>query len=222
MLLYEKQRIEIQQAAIQMLEKNLIINSSGNASIKVSDHILITPSSLSYKKLKPKDIMVLDIQGKIIDGDLLPSSETALHLSIYKNIPSVKAIVHTHSMNATAISTILKELPAIHYQIADLGGPVLVAPYRTFGSQELAEVVTKALEGRFAALMQNHGGITIGQNIDQALSRSITLEWLSGLYLKAIQNGNPSFINDQELKKVSINLENLFQNQNKNLLKRKK
>jgi L-fuculose-phosphate aldolase len=105
-------------------------------------------------------------------------------------------------VSATAVSTIVDTLPAIHYQLADLGGPVPVAAYRTFGTPELAEVVSKAMQDRGAALMQNHGAVTTGESVDQAFARSVTLEWLCRVFLVAKQSGSPSLIDDRELERV--------------------
>jgi len=197
-----KERLQVAKTALALLQTGLVVNTSGNVSIRVDDTIAITPSGMSYERLEARDILVVDMAGNSVSGDLVPSSETPLHLSVYASDPGIRAIVHTHSVYATAVSTLVKELPAIHYQIADLGGPVPVAPYRTFGSAELAASVTDAIRGRSAALMQNHGSLTIGDSVDQALARTITLEWLCRVYLIASQSGTPSLIDDEELDRV--------------------
>jgi L-fuculose-phosphate aldolase len=201
-LLYEEQRLQVAKTALGLLQTGLVVNTSGNASVRIGDHVVITPSGRPYESLQPGDVVVLDMQGDTVDGDLLPSSETPLHLSVYASDENIKAIVHTHSVYATAVSTLVDELPAIHYQIADLGGPVPVAPYRTFGTPELAASVTGALRGRAATLMQNHGAVTVADTLDQALARSVTLEWLARVYLIAEQSGTPSLIDRDELKRV--------------------
>ena len=186
-----------------MLETGLVVNTSGNASIRIDNHIVITPTGRPYQSLQAHDAVVLDLQGNVIEGDLVPSSETPLHLALYQSSPETKAIVHTHSVHATALSTVRDELPAIHYQIADLGGPVPVAPYRTFGTPELACVVCDTMRGRTAALMKNHGLVTIAETIEKALARAITLEWLARVFLVADAAGSPSLIDAEELGKVS-------------------
>ena len=201
-ILLEKERLQVAKTALSLLQTGLVVNTSGNVSVRIDDIVVITPSGLSYEDLEARDIMVLDLDGKPVSGDLLPSSETPLHLSVYASNPNIRAIVHTHSVYATAVSTLVKELPAIHYQIADLGGPVPVAPYQTFGSPELAAAVTDAIRGRNAALMQNHGSLTVGNTVDQALARSVTLEWLAQVYLVALQSGTPSIIDEEEIERV--------------------
>jgi len=201
-ILLETQRLKVAKTALVLLQTGLVVKTSGNVSIRVDDQIVITPSGRDYESLVAQDILVLDLDGNPVDGDLLPSSETPLHLSIYASDPSIHAIVHTHSMYATAVSTLVKELPAIHYQVVELGGPVPVAPYQTFGTPELAASVTAAIHGRSAALMQNHGAVTVADTVEQALARSVTLEWLSRLYLIATQSGSPSLVDDEELARV--------------------
>jgi len=199
-MLYKSERELIITTLQRMMEVGLVINTSGNVSIKINDHYIITPSGATYESLTPADILVMDDNKKIIEGDLLPSSETDLHYSLYESCKNARAIVHTHSLYATAVSTITDELPAIHYQITDLGGPVPVAPYETFGSPELAAAVTEKIAGRNAVLMQNHGAVTIGSNLKIALERSILLEWLASLYLISFQSGQPSLIDNIKLK----------------------
>ncbi len=219
-LMFEEQRLQVAQCALALLETGLVVNTSGNASIRVDDHVVITPSGRPYASLEPRDVVVLDLQGNPVDGDLVPSSETPLHLSVYASDPGIAAIVHTHSVYATAVSTLLKELPAIHYQIADLGGPVPVAPYRTIGTPELAAAVTAALKGRSAALMRNHGSVTTADTLERALARSVTLEWLARVYLVAEQSGTPSLIEQEELERVRQRQDQFANEQRKRLLAR--
>ncbi len=219
-ILLEQQRLQVAGTARALLRTGLVVNTSGNVSIRVDDKIVITPSGRSYEKLEAEDILVLDLDGAPLDGDLLPSSETPLHLSIYDSDAGINAIVHTHSVYATAVSTLVEELPAIHYQIADLGGPVPVAPYQTFGTPELAASVTAAIQGRSAALMQNHGAVTVAETVGQALARSVTLEWLARLYLIAAQSGSPSLLDTEELARVKQQQNNFGDEQKRRLATR--
>ena len=198
-MLHEEQRVEVAETALGLLTTGLIVNTSGNVSIRMGEHIVITPSGRDYKSLTPRDIAVVDLKGRVVDGEMLPSSETPLHLAVYQSNPEVAAIVHAHSVYATAISTILDVLPTIHYQMVDLGGAVPVAPYRTFGTDELAAVTSQALQGRSAALMKNHGSITTAETLDKALGRCVTLEWCSKVYLKALSAGSPNILSADEM-----------------------
>lgn len=198
-MLYEALRIDVAKTALDLLTTGLIVNTSGNVSIRVGDHVVITPSGRDYRSLSPQDIAVVDLDGDVADGTMLPSSETPLHLSVYASNPDVSAIVHAHSTYATAISTVLDQLPTIHYQMADLGGAVSVAPYRTFGTDELADVTTQALQGRSAVIMKNHGSLTTAKSLGKALARCVTLEWCAKVYLNALAAGTPNSLSVDEI-----------------------
>lgn len=216
-MLLAQERRDIVETAKRMLDTGLVVNTSGNVSVRVDQHVAITPSGCAYATLTANDVVVVDLAGEVLDGDLLPSSETPLHLSVYAAKPEARAIVHTHSVHATAVSTLVRELPAIHYQIITLGGPVPVAPYRTFGTPELAEAVTTAMRDRSAVLMQNHGATTIGATVDEALARTITLEWLARVYLIASQAGDPSLIDADELARVKDQMTRFSREQQRRL-----
>lgn len=203
MSLYKEQRLKIAKTALSLKATRLVVNTSGNVSIRAGEHIIITPSGTPYENLQTEDICVLTLDGAWVDGERLPSSETPLHLAVYAANPSINAIVHTHSVHATAVSTITNTLPTIHYQMVDLGGEIPVAPYATYGSKELADSVISVLPGHTAVLMQNHGSITIGDTLEQALARTITLEWCCEVWLKAVSSGKtPSHLSDSQLKKA--------------------
>jgi L-fuculose-phosphate aldolase len=149
-----------------------------------------------------EDVCLVDLaSGRALPGMLHPSSELPLHLAVYRS-RKANAIVHTHSLYATALTTVMDRLPAIHYQIGDLGGSVPVLPYARFGSKELAAMVAAGLEGRTAVLMKNHGATTIGPDLPRALARSITLEWIARLYHQAALLGNPALLDDAEIAAV--------------------
>src|SRR5262249_26086846 len=133
---------------------------------------------------QPDAICVVDVDGRAVESELPPSSELPLHLAVYRH-GAASAIVHTHSPYATALSAVLDELPPVHYLLAELGGPVRVARYATFGTDELARNVVDALQGRQAALIESHGAITLGGSVARAYGRSVTLEWLAALYYRA-------------------------------------
>lgn len=207
--LHNDLRLQVAAAALSLRETGLVVNTSGNVSIRVGDHVVITPSGRDYAALQAEDICVLDLGGDRVDGEHLPSSETPLHLAVYNGDPSVTAIVHTHSVHATVASTLTEVLPTIHYQMVDLGGAVPVAPYATFGSDELAQSVMGVLPGRAAALMQNHGAITVGDCLQKALSRSITLEWCAEVWLKAITAGKPSLLSNAQMAEAEQQMEKI-------------
>jgi len=203
MTLYKEQRLELAKTALSLKTSRLVVNTSGNVSIRVGEHVIVTPSATAYDDLTAEDICVLGLDGSWVDGERRPSSETPLHLAVYAANPNVNAIVHTHSVHATAVSTLIDRLPAIHYQMVNLGGEIPVAPYATFGSADLADSVLSVLPGKKAALMQNHGSITIGATLPQALSHTILLEWCCEVWLKAVSSGKTSSIlSESQLKQT--------------------
>lgn len=199
MIKHEKQRQQVAKTALSLVTTGLVVNTSGNVSVRVDDDIIITPSGRAYDSLSAKDVCVISLGGEWVAGEHLPSSETPLHLDVYNANPEVYAIVHTHSINATAVSTLVQTLPAIHYQMLDLGGPVPVAPYATFGSQQLADSVLSVLPGHTGVLMQNHGSITIADTLETALARTIALEWCCEVWLKAVTAGEPSILSEEQM-----------------------
>lgn len=209
MIRHAAQRQQVAETALSLLETGLVVNTSGNASVRVDDDIIITPSTREYDSLQAEDICVIDLDGKMTDGRYLPSSETPLHLAIYNSRPDIHAIVHTHSVHATAVSTLVQELPAIHYQMVDLGGPVPVAPYETFGSHELAASVLGVLTERTAALMQNHGSITVADTLKKALARTIALEWCCEVWLKAVTANEPSTLDEAQMEAAKRQMESI-------------
>jgi L-fuculose-phosphate aldolase len=135
------------------------------------------------------------------DTDSRPSSESALHRAIYA-ATDAGAIVHTHSHYATVLSTLVDELPPIHYAIHALGGTVRVARYETFGTDALAAAVTEALEGRHGALMANHGAIVAGRDVEHGVHLAITLEWLASIHYHAIVAGTPTILDEGDIDAV--------------------
>jgi len=189
----------------------LAIGTAGNLSCRAGDVVAITPRGVGYDVMAPQHICLVTLDGGQIDAPLGPSSELPMHLAVYRRCDAA-AVVHTHSPFATTLGTVIDELPPIHYLISLLGGPVRVAPYATPGSDELADHMATALEGRSAVLLGNHGTITTGDSLEQAYSRALLLEWLCGLYLRARLFGEPRLLDVEEIDKVGRQLEHYLQN----------
>lgn len=169
----------------EMAAAGLVVGTSGNVSIRAGDLLAVSPSGVDYTELVADLVGVHRLDGTPVQAPLRPTSEMPLHLGVYA-ATSAAAIVHTHSVAATALSTLAGELPAIHYQVAMFGGPVAVAAYATYGSQELARHVVAALRDRTACLMANHGALTTGPDLRSALVGSRYLEWLCEVYLRTL------------------------------------
>jgi L-fuculose-phosphate aldolase len=183
----------------RMAADRLAVGSAGNLSIRLSDTVVMTPTGINYDLIAERNICVLDAQGVLLDGDGARSSEWPMHRRIY-DLTDAGAVVHTHSPFAVAMSTVCDEIPAVHYSVLRLGGPtVRVAPYTTFGSDGLADAASAALDGRCAALLQNHGAVAYGASIDEAYDRALLLEWLAEVYWRARLAGSPRILSDAEL-----------------------
>lgn len=195
------ERESIVQFARRASTSGLSIGTSGNLSIRIGDRVLITPSGRDTETMEPADICEVDLDGRLVSDGLRPSSEVPMHLASYACTDAV-AVVHTHSPFATAVSTVIDELPAVHYTVNSLGGPVRVAPYATFGSTELAANLAAAIAGRSAVILQNHGTVAVGASLRQAFDRAILLEWLCAVYWRAAQIGSPRILSDDELAAV--------------------
>ena len=183
-----EERAEVARYAQSLVPDNLVVGTSGNISRRVGDLVVATPSGLDYAALTPELVCVCDLDGKLVEGPLEPTSEMPLHLAVYATTDH-QAIVHTHATSAAALSTLVDELPSIHYLVALFGGPVRVAEYATYGTPELAASVTTALEGRTGCLMANHGTVTVGPALEKAYTLNKYLEWLCEVWLRAATAG---------------------------------
>lgn len=179
----------------------MVAGTAGNISARCGPVVAVTPTGTDLATLTAEQVSVVDLGGAIVDGALEPTSELDLHLGVYERYGSA-AVVHSHAPAATALASVRDELPAIHYQVLALGGPVRVAAYATFGSPELAALVLDALEGRSAALMANHGALTHGHTLDAAVENMVLLEWLCDLYARATAIGEPRVLSTAELDAV--------------------
>src|ERR1700759_3553379 len=194
-------RSEIAAVCGQLTAAGLVGGTAGNVSARAGELIAVTPSGLDYAALSAELVGVHRADGTPVEAPVAPSSELPLHLAVY-GATGAGAIVHTHSPAATATSALVTEVPAIHYQVAAFGGPVAVAPYATYGTDELAANVVGALAGRSACLMANHGAVTTGPDLATALSRARALEWVCDVYLRAAAAGRPRLLPPEEIQTV--------------------
>jgi L-fuculose-phosphate aldolase len=201
-------RVTLAEAARDVASSGLVIGTSGNLGIRSGEHLLITPRGSRLAAIEPADCVCVALaDGSVSSAHTrpsLPSSELPLHLAVYAAAPDAKAIVHTHSHFATVLSTLVDEIPPIHYVTTEFGGPVRVAPYATYGSVELAEGVAAALAGRTAALMANHGAVTIAATLDHAVERARQLEWLASVAWHAQVLGTPTLLGQAQLGAVDV------------------
>src|SRR3954468_769087 len=202
MALLEAQREQVAEASRRLAAEGLVLGTAGNVSARDGDRVAITPTGAVLGELDAEQGSVVDLEsGALVEGELEATSEIELHLGVYRRYDA-GAVVHTHAPWATALSCALDELPCVHYSMLLLGGPVRVAPYRTFGTPELAEVVLDALDGRTAALMANHGAVNFAPAMAQALDAALLLEWACEVYWRAAQVGEPRALGEEERQAV--------------------
>ena len=175
--------------------------TAGNVSVRVGELVAITPTGAALAALTADQVSVVDPHGRLVHGDLEPSSELGLHLGIYLTC-GAGAVVHTHAPACTAVASVRDELPCIHYAMLAFGGAVSVAPYATYGSSELAANVVAALAGRSAALMASHGAITYGPTLAKAFEAMELLEWACDLYLRTLPLGEPRTLTAEQTEAV--------------------
>ncbi|MFI9334816.1 class II aldolase/adducin family protein [Streptomyces althioticus] len=191
---------ELVATARRTVADGLVVGTSGNVSVRVGGTVLVTPSGVPYDRLTPADVTGVDLEGRQVLGTLVPTSELPLHLAVHRTTDA-RAVVHTHAVHATAVSTLVDELPAIHYMTAALGGPVRVAAYAAYGTPELAGNALRALDGRTGCLMRNHGTLTHGATLDQAYDRTAQLEWMCRVWLTAssVPGLTPALLSREQL-----------------------
>ena len=196
------QKKEIIKFAKMLNDKKLSALRSGNISIRYKNGFLITPSGQKYSSLKVKDIVFVNLKGEF-NNKQKPSSEWRFHQDIYISKTNAKAIVHSHSTNATALSTHNKKIPSFHYMVALAGGSdIKCAKYATYGTRELSKNILKALKNRFACLIANHGQITFGSSLAEAFELAEEVDNLAKQYIKSLLLGRPKLLSLNEMKKV--------------------
>ena len=192
--------------ARRMVADGLAVGTSGNLSVRSGDLVAITPSAVAPDRLRPEDICLVHLDGTPAAGGGRPSTELPMHLAVYRRT-GAGAVVHTHSPYATAVSTVATELPPVHYLLVFLGGAVRVAPYATPSSDALGERLVAALDGRSAALLQNHGAVAVGDSLEQAYAHAVVLEWVAALWARARLIGEPRILTDDELAAAAESLQ---------------
>ncbi|HEX4364726.1 MAG TPA: class II aldolase/adducin family protein [Solirubrobacteraceae bacterium] len=197
-------RAEVVDVCRALAASGLVIGSAGNVSARLDDRIAVTPTGARLATLTAAQVSVVDLDGRLVDGDRAPTSELPFHLAIYERFGAA-AVVHTHPPMATAVACVTDELPCIHYALLPIGGSVRVARYATFGTPDLAASVVEALDGRRAALMGSHGAVTFGDSLQEALDATELLEWACGVYIHACACacGTPRVLDEEERRAVA-------------------
>ncbi len=203
MLLAEERELIVKYGK-KMIASQLTTGSGGNLSImnRKENLVAIKPTGVDYLEMKPADVVVVDMDGKVVDGDLLPSSEVRFHLALLAKRSDANAVLHTHQIYATTIACMNMELPAVHYLVGFSGNKVPLARYATFGTQALSDSIVEAIGNYNACLMANHGIVTVGKDINAAFNTAEELELVARIYCIGKSMGEPVILSDAEMKTV--------------------
>lgn len=186
----------------KLASSGLCLGTSGNISIYNAELGLmaISPSGMDYYDIKPEDVVITDLEANIVDGERKPSSEWALHTTFYKHKPKASAVVHTHSVYCTTFAVLGQPIRAVHYVIGDANtSTVPCAPYRTFGTTELAEAAMEVVGESDAVLLANHGIVVCGKSISSAFSLARNMEYIAELQYRAMAVGTPNILSDDQM-----------------------
>ena len=200
-MILEKEREQVIEYSLKLLSEGLTNGTAGNVSIfnREEGLVAISPTGVSYSELTPEMISIVDLEGKLIEG-LKPSSELEMHMILYRNREDVNAVIHTHPVYTTVLACLRQDLPAIDYMIAVTGATkVRCAEYASYGTKELAENAYKAMGSSLAVILANHGLTTAGKDIANAFNITVQVEYISNLYIKARNIGEPIILPDKEM-----------------------
>lgn len=198
-------RQAVLETAQRMANEGLVRSTNGNISARdaATGLIAVTPSAMEYHRLTPADIVVMDLDGRVVDGQRKPSIEHPMHRKILRERPDVGAIVHTHSIYATAFACMKHDLPVLSTELAGAAGALVrVAGYAESATEELGEAVLRALGGGTAALLQSHGAVALGRDLQQAFGVAWAIESAAQIYLIARQLGDPVPLPEQHAAKL--------------------
>ena len=195
-------REAVVQTCRDMSRLGVAKGTSGNVGVRHGEGFLISPTGIGYEQMRPEQVVQVFWDGSF-EGQTLPSSEWRFHRDILFHRREFNAVVHTHSMHATALSIHARGIPAIHYRIAAAGGPdIRCAEYATFGEQALSDNALKAMQGRKACLLAHHGVIAAESSLSRALALAVTVEELAQQYLLSLALGTPPVLVDEEIDRV--------------------
>ena len=201
----QKLRQEVWRLHLELPKNNLVAWTTGNLSARDPETglVVIKPSGVKYEDLTPENMIIVDLQGEVIEGDLKPSSDTASHLYIYRHRPDVFGVVHTHSRYATAFAAVNKPIPVYLTAIGDeFGCAIPCGGFALIGGEEIGKVVIESIGDSPAVLLKNHGVFTIGANAEAALKSAVMVEDVAATVWMALQIGQPDEISAENVAKL--------------------
>ena len=205
-MLMENERKLIVEYGKLLVTKGLTTGTGGNISIldKEKKYFAISPSGIDYFETEPEDVVIMDLDGKIVEGERKPSSEWMMHLIFYKKRDDVEAVVHTHSRFSSTISCMRWEIPALHYYVAFAGKTIPCAKYASYGTQELADNAFEGMGEGKAALLANHGLITIGRSVKEAFLVAEMSEEMAEYYYRTKSIGEPVLLDEEGMESMLL------------------
>ena len=210
----EQERELLTEYGRRMSRAGLSVGTSGNLSIYVPEEGLmaITPSGLAYEATTPADIVVMDLEAHVVEGERKPSSEWALHTTFYKHKPHARAVVHTHSVYCTTLAVLGEPIRAVHYVIGDAGAAeVPCAPYQLFGTEALAEAAMEVCGKSDGVLLGNHGLVCCGKDIKGAYGLACNLEYIAEIQCRAMSIGKPNVLTEEQMAEVMVKFQSYGQ-----------
>jgi L-ribulose-5-phosphate 4-epimerase len=201
----ETLRKELWRLHLELPKNNLVVWTGGNISARdwQTGHVVIKPSGVPYAELAPERMVVVDLEGKVVEGSLKPSSDTLAHVYIYRHRPDVNGIVHTHSTFATAFAALGRPIPACLTAICDeFGGPIPCGGYARIGGDEIGQEVIRSIGDGPAVLLKNHGVFTVGPTPEAAVKAAIMAEDAARTVYHALLLGKPAEIPPEEVKRA--------------------
>jgi L-ribulose-5-phosphate 4-epimerase len=209
----EKLKEELVQLHLELPKYNLVVWTGGNVSARdpETNLVVIKPSGIRYEDLRPEHMVVLDLDGKQVEGALKPSSDTYSHLYIYRHRPDVGGVVHTHSRYACAFAALGKPIPVVLTAIADeFGGPIPCGGFALIGDEAIGKVVVESIGQSPAVLLKNHGVFTVGKNATVAVKAAVMTEDVAASVWMALQMGVPDEIPAPEVAKLHARYTNVY------------
>ncbi len=211
-MLLQKEREDVVKYCQMLITHGLTKGTGGNISIFNREKGLyaISPSGIDYFETEPEDVVVMNLDGEVVDGDRKPSSEHALHRIFYTDRDDIDAVVHTHSTYSTVLATLREGLPASSYLVAFAGLDVRCGDYASYGTPELATNTFEAMKDRNAAFMANHGLIAGGSDILNAFNIAEQIEQCAEVYVKARSIGTPVLLDEAEMERMIYSFNNSY------------
>jgi L-ribulose-5-phosphate 4-epimerase len=205
-MLYETIRQKIVETSRALHRAGLIPLTSGNVSARASaEHVAITPRGVPYELLTPEDVVVVGLDGRVVEGNRTPSSETPMHTYLFRNSSKVNAVVHSHSVHSIAFSVVGRGIPIVSLEGVIVKGPVPVTDYACPGTEKQGQVALKALQGPpevAGVLLRNHGLLAVGADLDKAYQIAYRIELSAHIYFLAMQLGTPVALTDAQLDEI--------------------